>query len=220
MVKGIYEFETKLIGSGVSAKGRKNAISSFPFLLMTIISSWFFSTVYRVIKKETGVGFACKIIKKDGGMNDFKSMINEVEIMKRVRHRHVVSMHELFESPTCFWLILELADGGDLRFLMEKHKPFSEAVVRRYTRQILEGLEYLHSRGVVHRDIKLDNLLLHGDRETGDIKIADFGLSALVKVGSASYDCTNPQSLKGYDKLDKRWGCPLYCAPELVEVML
>ena len=85
-------------------------------------------------------------------------------------------------------------------------------------KQILEGLHYLHSRGVVHRDIKLDNILLHGDKERGDIKIADFGLSALVKVGKDGYDLSDSVKRKGYRKLEELWGTPLFYAPELIDV--
>ena len=116
-------------------------------------------------------------------MNDIASMTTEIEIMKRVRHRHVVSLYELFESPSCLWLVLELVDGGDLRSLLASHTHYSEASASRHMGQILQGLHYLHSRGVVHRDIKLDNILLMGSSEGSYVKIADFGLSALIQVG-------------------------------------
>lgn len=58
--------------------------------------------------KITGKKFACKVVKKNSSMNDAQSMSTEIEIMKRVRHRHIVSMYELFETPRCLWIILEV----------------------------------------------------------------------------------------------------------------
>ena len=152
-------------------------------------------------------------------MNDASSMGTEIEIMKRVRHRHVVSLVELFESPSCLWLILELIEGGDLRSLLAHHSHYSEAMASRHMRQILEGLHYLHSRGVVHRDIKLDNILLHGrSSDGGEVKIADFGLSALIQVGTKGYDPQESGKRKRYNKLNDRWGTPMFYAPELIDV--
>jgi serine/threonine protein kinase len=187
-------------------------------------------------------------------MNDASSMATEIEIMKRVRHRHVVSLVELYESPSCLWLILELIEGGDLRTLLAQHSHYSEAMASRHMRQLLEGIHYLHSRGVVHRDIKLDNILLniphtagghrdsnaanahsssHGQRGSaragghhhptedpneGEVKIADFGLSALIQVGTKGYDPQESGKRKRYNKLHDRWGTPMFYAPELIDV--
>ncbi len=171
--------------------------------------------------KQSGEVFACKIIHKDGNMNDASSMGTEIEIMKRVRHRHVVSLVELYESPSCLWLILELIDGGDLRTLLAHNSHYSEAMASRHMKQLLEGIHYLHSRGVVHRDIKLDNILLHGskgDSSGGEVKIADFGLSALIQVGTKGYDPQESGKRKRYNRLTDRWGTPMFYAPELIDV--
>jgi serine/threonine protein kinase len=195
MVKHVYDFDHKPLGHGASGE------------------------VYRVTHKQTGEVYACKIIRKDGNMNDTTSMGTEIEIMKRVRHRHVVSLFELFESPNCLWLILELIDGGDLRSLLAHHNHYSEAMASKHMKQLLEGIHYLHSRGVVHRDIKLDNILLHGqgNHGQGEVKIADFGLSALIQVGTRGYDPQESGKRKRYNKLTDRWGTPMFYAPELID---
>ena len=90
LVTKYYHFE-KLLGHGASGK------------------------VYLVYHRVTGEKFACKVIKKDGQMNDAESMNTEIEIMKRVRHDNIVTLYELFESAKCMWLILELVDGTGLR---------------------------------------------------------------------------------------------------------
>lgn len=140
--------------------------------------------VYLAKHKKNGQKFACKIINKDGNMNDAQrydritchgynvtsgrcydlvveyifspmlpcyilyvfllgfrpdySMSTEIEIMKRVRHRHVCSMFELYESPKCLWIILELVDGGDLHKLLATTKHYSEDLASRHMEQMLK----------------------------------------------------------------------------------
>jgi len=192
LVKQTYKFE-KALGSGASGE------------------------VYLVTHKKAGEKYACKIIKKDDNMNDAESMATEIEIMKRVRHQHVVTLYEIFESASCMWLILELVDGGDLNYFIGGHKHYSERVVAHHFKQILQGLHYLHSQGVVHRDIKLDNILIKGDHEYGEVKIADFGLSALVQMSNSGYDRTASSKRKAFNGLREVWGTASYFAPELID---
>lgn len=194
IVKDTYSFDQTPLGSGASG------------------------AVWKVKHRVTGEIYACKVIKKDELINDVESMSTEIEIMKRVRHRHIVSMFELFVSPNCLWLILELVKGGDLRTLVSSHQIYTEATASRHFKQILEGVHYLHSRGVIHRDLKLENILLHGDSEHGDIKLADFGLSALVQVGTDGYDLRDSTKRKAYKRLHDRWGSPHMFAPEIINV--
>ena len=96
--------------------------------------------VYSCAHRESGERFACKVIQKDAKMNDAQSMSTEIEIMKRLRHKHVVAMYELFESPQCLWLILELVDGGDLRSYLNQHRAsYTEAQAAHHLKQILQG---------------------------------------------------------------------------------
>ena len=173
LVARYYHFE-KIIGTGASGK------------------------VYLVHHRETNERFACKVIKKDGSMNDAQSMTTEIEIMKRIRHRHIVSLYELFESAQCMWLILELVEGTGLRGVLADIKHYSESIAARYIKQILLGIHYLHNHGVIHRDLKLDNMLLHGEVANGLVKIADFGLSALIKPGTKGYHAEESQRRKDF----------------------
>jgi serine/threonine protein kinase len=117
-----------------------------------------------------------------------------------------------------FWIILELVQGGDLLQYMAVQSSYSESMAARHFKQVLQGIHYLHSLGIVHRDLKLDNILLSTTRPDADIKIADFGLSALVRLGSESgYDPDDSIKRKGYRGLHETWGTREYFAPELID---
>lgn len=157
--------------------------------------------VYIATHKTTGVKFACKVVKKNSNMNDAQSMSTEIEIMKRIRHRNIVSMYELYETPKCLWIVLELVDGGDLHHFLANTMHYNEVMAARQFKQVLSGLHYLHSLGVVHRDLKLDNILMSGSGATSEMKIADFGLSALVRIDEAGYDPEESGKRKNYRQL-------------------
>jgi len=173
--------------------------------------------VYIATHKTTGVKFACKVVKKNSNMNDAQSMSTEIEIMKRIRHRNIVSMYELYETPKCLWIILELVDGGDLHHFLANTMHYNEVMAARQFKQILSGLHYLHSLGVVHRDLKLDNILMSGTGATCEMKIADFGLSALVRIDEQGYDAEESGKRKNYRQLHDMWGTKEYFAPEVIE---
>ena len=88
-----------------------------------------------------------KVVKKNSNMNDAQSMSTEIEIMKRIRHRNIVSMYELYETPKCLWIILELVDGGDMHHFLAKTTEYNEVIASRQMKQILSGVHYLHSLG-------------------------------------------------------------------------
>lgn len=165
--------------------------------------------------KISNESFACKIVRKSQ-MNDAQSMSTEIEIMKRVRHKHVVSMYELYETPKCLWIVLELVDSGDLFHHLAETPDYSEKDAARHMKQILQGVHYLHSVGVMHRDLKPDNILLASSGRNSQIKIADFGLSALIRLGEDGYDANESSKRKHYNALKDMWGTREYFAPELI----
>lgn len=140
---------------------------------------------------------------------------DEMVILKRARHRHVVGVIELYEAPERLWLVMELVDGGDLRRAVAEHNHYCEAAVSAYAKQLFEGLHYLHVEGIVHRDIKMDNILLTSD---GDVKIADFGLAAFIPRSERDGTFKDSAKRKAFGKLKEYIGTPLYCAPEVIKV--
>lgn len=125
--------------------------------------------------------------------------MHEVGILLRLRHQSVVKLYETFETKRHIMLVMELCAGGDLLNFVRKRKKCDENLAKVLFKQIIEGIGYIHSKSILHRDIKLDNILLDGK---GNVKIADFGVSKTVKRGEIMYE----QS-----------GTPAYIAPEIIK---
>jgi serine/threonine protein kinase len=125
---------------------------------------------------------------------------------------------QLYQSSWSLWMILELVDGGDLRSFLAKNRPlYTEAMGATHMKQIMSGIHYLHSKGVIHRDLKLENILLKRQGDDNYIaKIADFGLSALVRIGEDGYHTSKSSKRKEYDGLHEPWGTAEYEAPEIL----
>lgn len=115
--------------------------------------------VFEVTNKLTGVKYACKVVHKNTAINDDSTMAMETEIMKRMKHENIVGLHELYETTTSKWFILEIANGGTLHTALAAETSFTEEFVAQQFKQVLQGVQYLHSMGIVHRDIKQDNIL-------------------------------------------------------------
>ena len=125
-------------------------------------------------------------------------IMHEVGILLKLRHNSVVKLYETFETRRHIMLVMELCAGGDLLNFVRKRKKLDEPLAKVLFKQIIEGIGYIHSKKVLHRDIKLDNILLDGK---GHVKIADFGVSKSVKKGELMFE----QS-----------GTPAYIAPEII----
>ena len=107
-------------------------------------------------------------------------VMHEVNLLLKLRHESVVKLYETFQTGRHIMLVMELCAGGDLLNFVRKRKKLDEDICRVLFKQIIEGISYIHSKKILHRDIKLDNILLDGK---GRVKIADFGVSKTVKKG-------------------------------------
>ena len=172
------------------------------------------AAVYEARQKRTGREFAIKVIKRDGDMNDEESMTTELEILKSVHHRYILNCHELFETPQCIWVVMEIIRGGELLELLIEGGVYTERDAARAMRQAFLAISYLHSNGIVHRDLKLQNMLLTEKERTSDLKICDFGLSAVIP--RAALDWGDKEAAKAYKGLAEKWGTPQYFAPEML----
>eukprot|EP00927_Polykrikos_kofoidii_P060865 TRINITY_DN55770_c0_g1_i1.p1 TRINITY_DN55770_c0_g1~~TRINITY_DN55770_c0_g1_i1.p1 ORF type:complete len:541 (+),score=120.08 TRINITY_DN55770_c0_g1_i1:134-1756(+) len=136
--------------------------------------------VFKALDQSTGQIFAVKEVPVNMADDDdqkfVKELENEVEIMKDLRHPHVVSYlgHDYIDS--CLYLYIEHMPGGSLTQALQQFGAFEESLVASYSKQLLDGLEYLHTRPtpIIHRDIKGSNILVGLDAR---LKLADFGCS-------------------------------------------
>lgn len=123
----------------------------------------------------------------------------EKDILFSCDHSFLVGMEYLFQSPTRLYFVMPFVKGGELYKIFKEQKRLSEDVVKFYAAQICMAIGYLHSKSIMHRDLKLENILVD---EKGYLKIIDYGLAKTLKD----------------DQLAKTFcGTPEYLAPEMAE---
>ncbi|GJN24746.1 hypothetical protein PR202_gb12505 [Eleusine coracana subsp. coracana] len=141
-------------------------------------------TVYRAFDEYRGMEVAWNKVH----LHDFlrspgylERLYGEIHLLKSLRHRHVMRLHASWvDAPRrAVNFVTELFTSGTLRQYRRRHPRARAAAVRRWCRQVLDGLAYLHARGVIHRDLKCDNLFVNGSQ--GQVKIGDLGLAAVLR---------------------------------------
>ncbi|XP_057318400.1 serine/threonine-protein kinase SIK3-like isoform X2 [Microplitis mediator] len=159
---------------------------------------------FAVVKMATHVvtksKVAIKIIDKTKlSEENLAKIFREVHIMKRLRHPHIIRLYQVMETEKMIYLVTEYAPGGEIFDHLVRNGRMSEPEARRIFKQIVLAVHYLHTHGVVHRDLKAENLLLDADN---NIKLADFGFSNEYTPGMP---------------LSTWCGSPPYAAPEIFE---
>ncbi|XP_008390487.1 CBL-interacting serine/threonine-protein kinase 1-like isoform X1 [Malus domestica] len=152
---------------------------------------------------ESGQSFAVKILEKTKIIDlKFTDQIkNEIGTLKLLKHPNVVRLHEVVASKTKIYMVLEYVTGGELFDKIAHNGKLTETEGRKLFQQLIDGVSYCHNKGVSHRDLKLENVLVDAK---GNIKISDFGLSAL------------PQDFREDGLLHTTCGSPNYVAPEIL----
>uniref|UniRef100_A0A8C7CIE5 Serine/threonine-protein kinase PLK4 n=1 Tax=Oncorhynchus kisutch TaxID=8019 RepID=A0A8C7CIE5_ONCKI len=157
------------------------------FKVLTLLGKGSFACVYRAKSVNTGLEVAIKMIDKKAmhksGM--VQRVSNEVEIQCRLKHPSILELYNYFEDSNYVYLVLEMCHNGEMsRYLKDRKIPFSEDDAQHFMHQIVKGMLYLHTHGIMHRDLTLSNLLLTSNM---NLKIADFGLATQLKLPSEKH---------------------------------
>ncbi|KAG1144768.1 hypothetical protein G6F37_002754 [Rhizopus arrhizus] len=173
-----------------------------PYLLLQTLGEGEFAKVKAGVHVETEQDVAIKLIKKEHVRQASleTKLEREISVLKSVCHPHIVSLYEVLDIKNYIGIVLQRAFGGELFDYILKHHYLQENEAKRLFAQLISGVHYMHQKHIVHRDLKLENLLLSKDR---DIIITDFGFANRFK-------------LEHQDLMVTSCGSPCYAAPELV----
>lgn len=163
-----------------------------------------FSIVRRCVHRKSGHDFAVKIINtRKLSSRDLQKLEREARICRKLSHPNIVHMHETYAEATTHYMVFDLVTGGELFEDIVAREFYSEADASHCIQQILESVRYCHKQGVIHRDMKPENLLLASKVKNAAVKLADFGLAIELQP-------PNEYSWHGFA------GTPGYLAPEVL----
>ena len=219
-------------GGGSSGAARKETKFG-EYILGQTLGEGEFGKVKLGWKKDGSVQVAIKLIRKEnlkGNPSRLPKIHREVTILGGLSHPNIVRLHEMVQTERYIGIILEYASGGELFDYILQHKYLKDAAARKLFAQLVSGVGYLHKKGIVHRDLKLENLLLDRHR---NIIITDFGfanqfdpideLDEEIEYKIADKEFVKQNGLdvvrNGFrrgDLMQTSCGSPCYAAPELV----
>ncbi|KAI8631414.1 hypothetical protein F5Y19DRAFT_395242 [Xylariaceae sp. FL1651] len=184
--------------------------TTFRWFKGELIGKGTYGRVYLGMNATTGEFLAVKEVEVNqkaagGDKNKMKELLaaldQEIDTMQNLDHENIVQYLGCERKETSISIFLEYISGGSIGSCLRKHGKFEEPVVRSLTRQTLSGLAYLHREGILHRDLKADNILLDLD---GTCKISDFGISKKT------------DDIYGNDKTNSMQGSVFWMAPEVI----
>ena len=172
------------------------------FNIEKVLGKGAFGKVFLVTKRDSGQLYAMKSLRKDmiEQRNQKVHTQTEREILGDVKSPFIVQLRFAFQTPDKLYMVMDFINGGELFFHLRRCTKFSEDRTQFYAAEILEALEYLHSQGIIYRDLKPENVLIDSD---GHIKLTDFGLSK--------------KFFNGEQKTYSFCGTPEYLAPEILK---
>ena len=177
------------------------------------------------LSSKKGQLFATKKVQKSVVLQEKvkKYFNNEIFILRNVNHPNIIKLHEIKQTLNNFYLVFDLCNGGGLSNCIEKYmknngnKPFPQEIVQHIMRQLVSGLQYLHNNKILHRDLKLDNVLINFEKEEDknafnllkcNVKIIDFGFARYLENNTLAQSVLgspinmDPQILAKMRKID------------------
>jgi 5'-AMP-activated protein kinase, catalytic alpha subunit len=190
-------FEQAMMSRGKILMGR--------YELGRVLGKGTFGKVHYARNLDSDQGVAVKVLEKDRALKAGLSeqIKREITTMSLVAHQNVVELHEVMATRNKIYLVMEYVKGGDLFDKIERRGRLTEEAAHRYFQQLISAVDCCHCRGVFHRDLKLENLLL--DEDQNNVKVSDFGLSAL-----------SDSRRRDGGLLHTTCGTPAYVAPEVI----
>lgn len=193
------------MGGGVSSPYNSGFDSKYEYEETSDpLGSGAFGTVRLAKNKENNEEVAVKVISKSSKLkqDDIDAIHTEISILKLLDHPNTIKLIDVYEESNEFLIVNELVDQRMLEHILSLSN-YSDKDARQIIKQVLLGLEYIHSKDIVHRDIKLENLLMTIKNDTIIVKISDFGFAK--KFEELNLD-------------DEVCGTPLYVAPEVLKM--
>ncbi|EAX98216.1 CAMK family protein kinase [Trichomonas vaginalis G3] len=166
---------------------------------LTTLGKGMFACVVLVENIRTNEKFACKIISREKMEKDnlIIRLEEELRILEHIKHPAIVDIYRIIYQEKLIMIIMEFCSGGEMLQKVTQGPTIRESEICRYAMQILSAINYLHQRDIMHRDIKLENIMID---QNGDAKLIDFGLSEAF----------------GEQNLKTHCGTLLYMAPEII----
>ncbi|KAM0807833.1 hypothetical protein AB5N19_08173 [Seiridium cardinale] len=234
-ISGTREDDSRQARRSRHDQSKKEKLSRFgDYYLGHTIGEGEFGKVKLGWKHDDRVQVAIKLIRRDsvgGNPSRLAKIYREVNILRGVSHPNIVRLHEMSETERYIGIVLEYASGGELFDYILTHRYLKDNAARRLFAQLISGVGYLHKKGIVHRDLKLENLLLDRNR---NIIITDFGFANTFDphdelteeeelglgdrdfVKKVGLDRKRSSGMRKGDLMQTSCGSPCYAAPELV----